>query len=278
MTDERTGRGFMRIRDAVLAIFLCIFLASCGTKGTAALEEKPAEGEDYLMGTTVLQKVYGSDAEKAVAEVSARIKELEGLMTINAPGGEINRLNEAAGGNAVVLSEETLTILETAKRYAALSHGAFDVTVGPLVKAWGIFTAHPRIPPQDEIDRLLKLVDYRTLIIDRAGSAARLEKPGQMVDLGGIAKGYAGDEAIRIYKEHGLKSAYINLGGNVVVLGGRPDGSPWRIGIQNPRAPNGMYIGIVRVTDKAVVTSGDYERYFEKENVRYHHILDTKTG
>jgi len=99
-----------------------------------------------------------------------------------------------------------------------------------------------------------------------------------MVDLGGIAKGYAGDEAIRIYKEHGLKSAYINLGGNVVVLGGRPDGSPWRIGIQNPRAPNGMYIGIVRVTDKAVVTSGDYERYFEKENVRYHHILDTKTG
>jgi FAD:protein FMN transferase len=99
-----------------------------------------------------------------------------------------------------------------------------------------------------------------------------------VVDLGGIAKGYTGDEAIKIYKRNNIKSAYINLGGNVVVLGNRPDGSPWRIGIQNPRAANGLYIGVVKVTGKAVVTSGDYERYFERNNVRYHHILDTKTG
>ena len=98
------------------------------------------------------------------------------------------------------------------------------------------------------------------------------------MDLGGIAKGYAGDEAIKIYKKYGIKSAYINLGGNVVVLGTKPDGKPWRIGVQNPRAENGFYIGIVEVADKAVVTSGDYERFFEENGKRYHHILDPKTG
>lgn len=245
---------------------------------TAAPEDKPVEGDDFIMGTTIHQKVYGNDAQKAVSGASARMKEIEELMTINVPGGDINKLNDAAGKNEVVLSSETITILETAKSYAELSDGSFDVTVGPLVKAWGIFTDHPRIPPQDEINRLLKLVDYRTLTIDKARSSARLDKPGEIVDVGGIAKGYAGDEAIRIYKSHNVKSAYINLGGNVVVLGAKPDGSPWRIGIQNPRAANGQYIGIVKVTDKAVVTSGDYERYFEKNNVRYHHIIDTRTG
>jgi thiamine biosynthesis lipoprotein len=102
--------------------------------------------------------------------------------------------------------------------------------------------------------------------------------PGQSVDLGGIAKGYAGDEAIKIYKKHGIKSAYVNLGGNVVTLGTKPDGTPWRIGIQNPRAQNGYYLGTVEVTDKAIVTSGDYERYFEADQIRYHHILDPQTG
>ena len=268
----------MRFQKAVLTIFLLLLLTSCSLGNTPAPEDKPVEGEDYMMGTTILQKVYGTDAQKAVAETVIRLKEIEELMTINVPGGDINRLNEAAGKSKVVLSPETLTILETAKRYAALSDGSFDVTVGPLVKAWGIFTDHPRVPPQDEINRLLQLVDYRTLTIDMTSSSARLDKPGQVVDLGGIAKGYAGDEAIKIYKSHNVISAYINLGGNVVVLGGKPDGSPWRIGIQNPRAANGLYIGVLKVKDKAVVTSGNYERYFEKNNVRYHHIIDTKTG
>lgn len=268
----------MKIQKSALSLLLCILLTSCSLGGAAASEEKLSEGEDYLMGTTILQKVYGDDAQKAVAEASARMKEIEGLMTINTPGGEINKLNEAAGKNEVVLSAETLTILETAKRYAALSNGAFDITAGPLVKAWGVLTDHPRVPRQDEIDELLKLIDYRTLTIDRVNASARLEKPGQIVDLGGIAKGYAGDEAIKIYKKYGIKSAFINLGGNVVVLGSRPGGGPWRIGIQNPRAANGIYIGIVNVTDKAVVTSGDYERYFERNNVRYHHIFNTETG
>lgn len=259
-------------------VIITVLFTSCSVSSTGIKGETPAEGNEFIMGTIISQKVYGKEAETAVKETWTRLKDIEKLMTINAPGGEINELNGKSGEASVVLSSETLQLLETAKKYAALSDGAFDVTIGPLVKAWGIFTDNPRIPPQEEIDRLLKLIDYNKLIIDIPNSKAELKLKWQMVDLGGIAKGYGGDEAIKIYKKHGIKSAYINLGGNVVVLGDKLDGTPWRIGIQDPRAENGKYIGILTVSNKAVVTSGDYERFFEKDGKRYHHILDPKKG
>ncbi len=267
----------MRVKLTVIFLAMLLIFSACGT-GAVNISATPSEAEDFIMGTVISQRVYGADAEAAMKAASARIKEIEGLMTINAPGGDINSLNEAAGKDKVVLKPETVNILATAKEYAQISGGAFDVTIGPLVKAWGVFTDNPRVPSADEIERLKKLTDYKTFQVDTENNTAELEMPGQIVDLGGIAKGYAGDEAIKIYKEHGIKSAYINLGGNVVVLGAKPDGKPWRIGIQNPRASNGYYIGVVEVTDKAVVTSGDYERFFERDGVRYHHILDPKTG
>lgn len=267
----------MKIRLACFLAVMAFVLSSCGI-GAVNSSIKPTEAEDFMMGTIITQRVYASNARAAIQETSARLKAIENLMTINAPGGDVNSLNEAAGKKPVVLSPETINILKTAKKYAEISRGAFDVTIGPLVKAWGVFTDNPRIPSQDEIDRLLKLTDYRKLKVDTVNSKAMLELPGMIADLGGIAKGYAGDEAIKIYRKYGIKSAYINLGGNVVVLGTKPDGKPWRIGIQNPRAENGFYIGIVEVTDKAVVTSGDYERFFEKDGIRYHHILDPNTG
>ncbi len=268
----------MKIRITAIFITAMAFILSSCSFDLFNLNSKPVEAEDFMMGTVITQKVYGQEAKAATEEVRQRLKAIEELMTINAPGGDINKLNEAAGKNAVILTKETINILATAKEYAQISGGAFDVTIGPLVKAWGIFTDHPRIPGREEIERLKKLTDDKTLEVDTANSTAKLEMPGQIVDLGGIAKGYSGDEAIKIYKKHGIKSAYINLGGNVVVLGKKPDGKLWRIGIQNPRAENGYYLGIVEVTDKAVVTSGDYERFFEKDGVRYHHILDPKTG
>ena len=269
----------MKIRlSFIFIVIVLVFIFSSCSFSAFNLNNKPVEAEDFMMGTIITQRVYGSAAEAAMEETAARIKAIENLMTINAPGGDINRLNEAAGKNAVALSAETINILATAKKYAQLSGGAFDVTIGPLVKAWGVFTENPRVPSSEEIQQLKKLTDYKKLQIDTANLTAKLEIPDQIVDLGGIAKGYAGDEAIKIYKKHGIKSAYINLGGNVVVLGAKPDGKSWRIGIQNPRKENGFYLGIVDVTDKAIVTSGDYERFFEKDGVRYHHILDPKTG
>ena len=230
------------------------------------------------MGTIITQKVYGENAKKAADEVTAKMADIEAKMTINAPGGDANKLNEMAGVDKVKLDPETIYVLETAKRFSKLSAGSFDVTVGPLVKAWGIFTDHPRIPNQEELNNLLKYVDYNGISIDSKEFTAKILRQGQLVDLGGIAKGYAGDAAIDIYKKNNIKSAFVNLGGNVVVLGSKPDGRPWSIGVQNPRAESGIYIGILKVKDKAIVSSGDYERYFEKDGKRYHHILDPKTG
>jgi len=271
------------IKKITVAMFLfVIILASCGykiedNKGNVS-GLKPTENEFFAMGTVITQKVYGEGAQKAVKEVSDRIMDIEARMTINSAGGEINRLNELAGKSSAPLSSGTFYVLENAIKYSKMSDGAFDVTIGPLVKAWGVFTENPRVPSDAEISDLLGYVDYRTISMDSKAHSAKLEKPGQIVDLGGIAKGYAGDEALKIYKKYGIESAFINLGGNVVAVGSKPDGSPWKIGVQNPRASNGEYIGIVEVSDKAVVTSGDYERYFEKDNKRYHHILDPKTG
>ena len=222
--------------------------------------------------------MYGEDASKASDEVFDKLQWLEKTMTINGSGSEIDTLNDMAGKEGVKLTHESIYVLETAKKYSELSGGAFDVTVGPLVKSWGIFTENPKVPGKDEVSNLLKLVNYKNIIVDKSTLTAKLEKPGQIADLGGIAKGYAGDEAVKIYKKYGITSAYINLGGNVVVLGSKPDGTDWKVGVQNPRAENGKFIGILNLSDKTVVTSGDYERYFEKDGVRYHHILDPKTG
>lgn len=262
------------IRKIFILIVILILSTACGTKN----ELKPVEKQEFHMGTVVTARVYGDNANKAIDEVMGRITQLENMMTINAPGSEIDRLNSNSGSSSVKLSKESLYVIKTATKFASLSNGAFDITVGPLVKAWGIFTDHPTVPTQNKINNLLKLVNYKDIDIDENNMTGRLVNTGESIDLGGIAKGYAGDEAISIYKKYGIKSAYINLGGNVVVLGNKPDGTKWKIGVQNPRAANGAYIGILSISDKAIVTSGDYERFFEKDNKRYHHILDPKTG
>lgn len=257
----------------LIPIFICIMTAACGVG-----QDSPVNVEGYHMGTIITERVFGKNAKRAAEQVMGRMEEVEKTMTINVSGGDINSLNDMAGKESVKLRSDAMFVLQSAYKFAELSRGAFDVTVGPLVKAWGIFTDHSRVPSDEEIKKLLGLVDYRSLSLDKESGTAKLQKEGQIVDLGGVAKGYAGDEAIRIYKENGIKSAFVNIGGNVVVLGHKPDGSPWSIGIQNPRAQNGVYIGIVKVADKAVVSSGDYERYFIKDNIRYHHIIDPRTG
>jgi len=262
-----------RINFFAFGILFAFIFSSCNYS-----DRDSYESTDYIMGTVVIQRIYHKEAEKIGEKVKKRIAEIEAKMTINKPGGEINALNDTSGKDYVVLGDDTLYVLDKARHFSDISNGAFDVTIGPLVKAWGIWSDNPRIPQKSEIDELLELVDYKDVLIDKDNSRAMLKKTGQVVDLGGIAKGYAADEAINIYKENGVESAFISMGGNVAVLGGKPDGSPWRIGIRNPKGSQGSYIGILSVKDKTVVSSGEYERFFEKDGVRYHHILDPKTG
>ncbi|MFZ3132028.1 MAG: FAD:protein FMN transferase [Desulfosporosinus sp.] len=258
------------IYSLIMLIFL-IFLTSCGPAN-------PYEADAFAMGTVISQEVYGANSQKTSDEVIAKIKYLEALMTINTPGGDVNKLNDNAGKGYVELDPETMSVLQSARKISELSGGAFDVTVGPVVKAWDIGTDNPRIPTDTTLKNLISLIGYADVHLDEAGNKASLQKPGQMIDVGGIAKGYAGDVAKAIYQRNGHKSAFINLGGNVVALGNKPDGSAWNIGIQNPRSETGEVVGAVQVTDKAVVTSGDYQRYFEKDGRRYCHIIDPHTG
>jgi len=241
---------------------------------------KAVEDEGFAMGTVITQKVYGANGKTATAEAMQRLEYLDKLLTFNAPEGDVYALNINAGKGEVNLNPITLKILNKAQQVAELSNGAFDVTVGPLVKSWGIGTEQQHVPAAEEIHNLLALVNYKDLYLN--GQSAGLKKVGQMVDLGGIAKGYAGDEVVQIYKKHGIDSGFVNIGGNVVTLGSKPDGSPWTVGIRNPRPQEGVsgqqIVGTVTVNNKAVVTAGDDQRYFEQDGKRYHHILDPHTG
>lgn len=267
-------RNMKKLIYPLLILSLLVFLTGCDMG-----RQKPVQSEDFALGTIINQQVYGANANKASEEVSARIKELDALWTINSPGGDINKLNNNAGQGYVELNPETVSILMKARKISDLSGGAaFDITVAPLVKAWGIGTDNPQVPADDVVKKLVSLVNYQDVLVDEATNSASLQKTGQMVDLGGIAKGYIGDIAIEIYKKNGITSAFANLGGNVVVLGNKPDGSAWKVGIQNPRGENGEIVGVVEVADQAVVTSGDYQRYFIKDGKRYCHIIDPHTG
>lgn len=236
------------------------------------------EMESFCMGTIINQKVYGENAKIAAIEVEDEIKRLEGLMSFFLESSEVSKLNKGAGQYEVELSDEVLFVLNKAKYYSEICQGSFDITIAPIARLWGIFTSREKIPSQEEINEALKLIGHNYLSINNDLKTSKLEKSGQCVDLGAIAKGYAADRAIEIYKQHGVESAFVNLGGNVAVLGNKPNGDSFRVGIQNPLLERGQCLGTVNAANKTVVTSGDYVRYFEKDNKKYHHILDPRTG
>ncbi|GHV91743.1 FAD:protein FMN transferase [Spirochaetia bacterium] len=250
----------------------------------------PAQTE-FVLGTICNVNLFEKGTQKRYAVIFARLREIEEVMSANKAGTELDRINQNAGIGPVPVDAELIAVLDRALRYAEASGGAFDPTVGPLVKLWGIGSDAARVPAQDEIDRALALIDWRDLIIDKAAGTAFLRRPGMALDLGAIAKGYAADEAVRLAKGNGVKRALIDLGGNILAMGARRGGNglwpgksgaggsmPWRIGIQDPRDNRGAYIGILQVINKSIVTSGIYERFFEDGGKRYHHLLSTKDG
>jgi len=230
------------------------------------------------LGTLNTITVYGR-ADDALLDCAVnRVLEIDSKMSAFKASSDISRLNRSAGRESVKLSPETISLLCLAKTFGTLSGGAFDVTVRPLAELWGIGKKHNFIPTRNERDEAAKLVCDQDLVINREDSTAYLKRPKQAVDLGGIAKGYAADEVKRILIEGGVASALVNLGGNIVAIGTHPDGKPWRIGVQNPAAATGEYLGVLSVADKTVVTPGSNEQFFMKDGVRHHHILDPRTG
>jgi thiamine biosynthesis lipoprotein len=230
------------------------------------------------LGTMNTIWACGRNSSKAVTAAAEKVLDIHSRMSAYEEESNVARINSSAGRTPQIISPDTFGLLRKALLFSELSSGAFDITVRPLVQLWGIGKKQDFIPSPEEISQALRLVNFRDLLLDEENCTAFLRKPGMAIDLGGIAKGYAADEVRRILLEHGIGSALVNLGGNIVTVGLRDGVSPWQIGIQNPLSPRGGNIGTMEVRDRTVVTSGSYERFFVKDGIRYHHILDPRTG
>ncbi len=257
---------------AAIVIIVAILAASCSS------DAAPATRERFVLGTVCRISVYGADKPRAVAEAFARLADVEARMSANSEDSEIARVSAAAGGSPVAVSADSLEVLLAGLDFARRTGGAFDPTVGPLVKLWGIGTDAARVPSAEEIRAALDLVDYRDVEVDEGRREVFLKRKGMALDLGAIAKGYAANEAVAILRKGGAKRAIIDLGGNIYAVGSKGPGKPFRIGIQDPERKRNSYLGVMPAEDLSLVTSGPYERFFMQDGKRYHHILDARTG
>ena len=259
------------MRKYILVIIICILFCGCQIKNDMA------EIQMFAMDTFIDLKAQGENGEKALLEAEKEINRLEKLFSPTIEQREIFVINQYAAKQTVTVSKDTFDLIEKAKEYCNITEGAFDITIAPVVKAWGFTEEVKRVPSDEEIQQKLQLVDNNKLHIDKQNSTVYLEYENMSIDFVGIAKGYASDKVNEILKKNGVSSAVISLGGNVSVTGKRPDGTKWRIAVQDPMNSEG-YVGILNVEDTSVITSGVYQRFFEQDGKKYHHIIDTKTG
>lgn len=271
----------MRRKKYILFILcisiISIFTTSCNTKENPSVLTRT----EFLMDTVITLKIYDKPDEKIMDKAIERLMEIEERMSRTIETSDVSLINKNAGIQPVQVHDDTYFVLEKAKHFAEISNGAYEPTIGPLVDLWNITGTDEKereiIPTDEEIEERRKLVNYKDLILEE-DNYVYLKREGMEIDLGGIAKGYAADEVKRIFEENGVKSAIIDLGGNIYALGDKGRGVPWKIGIQDPFALINNHMGILEVAHKSIVTSGDYERYFMYQGERYHHILDAKTG
>lgn len=232
----------------------------------------------YALGTIIRLSAFGENGTFAIDEAILMINDIDDKMSAFKDNSDISRINDNSGSNFQLVSADTYFILKKAIEYCKLTKGAFDPTIRPLVNLWNRGMEQEQLPDVDSIKEKLSLVNYNDILFDENSRNIKLKNIGQQIDLGGIAKGFAADKVRDIFIRHNIKHALIDLGGNIYVLGSKPNNTFWNIGIQNPYKPRGQYLGVLKVKNKSIVTSGNYEKYFLKDGKRYHHIIDPKTG
>lgn len=272
--DARSGRG-AACKKAGKALYMLLpillTLAGCVRGGAGGPEE--ASASFFGMDTYITLTAYGEGARSALADAQERMAQLEQSLSATDAGSDVYVLNHG-GGKPVAVGEDTESLVSFVLEMAERTDGALDPTIYPVLLAWGFTAEENRVPGEEELARLLSKVDYRKVAV---GDGVITLPEGMALDLGAVGKGYAGDVLAGLLREAGVQSALLDLGGNVQVLGGKPDGSDWRVGIRNP-AGEGI-LGVLAVRDVAVVTSGSYERFFLGEDgSRYGHIIDPGTG
>lgn len=259
-------------KPGLFFLVICILLFSgCGH------ELPKARRSAVLMDTVVTLQARGEQAEAAVEAGMKRLEELDRIMGSESTEGDVQKLRAAAGKEYVKLSPEVYHVLEISQRYSELTQGAWDITLGVGISLWGIGTEFARVPNGNELEEANGLCGWQHLKLRPEDKSAMLEQEGMSIHLGGIGKGYALDEVRRIFVQHGIKDALIDMGASSICAMGKNDrGEDWNIGIRHPRMDNG-FLARVRLSDDILSTSGDYERFFEADGKRYHHILDPKT-
>ena len=260
--------GIRRALSALLAAACLLTLSGC-----AGAEAKKQSAVGFYLDTVVTLTAYVDDIE-VLNDALQECGRYERMLSRTIEGSDVWNINHA-GGQPVQVADETVDILRTALEVAELSDGAFDVTIAPVSTLWDFTSGAAVLPDADAIAESAQKVDWTRVAID--GNAVTLPE-GMMIDLGGIAKGYIADAVKQYLAARGVKSAILSFGGNIVAIGLKPDGSSWKVGIQDIDRPTGEYMLVARNSGGSTVTSGIYERGFELDGVYYHHILDPDTG
>lgn len=236
--------------------------------------------ESFQLGTYITLSIY-ADAE-VPTEVFDKLFNLidyyEYMISKSIVGTELNQVNENAGIAPVKVNEELLEIVRLGIEFAGYSDGLFDISIGPLVDLWGIGTDFANVPKDADIKEKMALIDYKTIVIDENEKTIFLPQKGMSLDLGAIAKGYIADRVKDLILEEGYESAIINLGGNVLTVGTKPNSDTWSIGVRDPESDAGSTMGILKLEDNSIVSSGIYERFFIEGDKRYHHLINPKVG
>ena len=243
-----------------------LFLTGCSAESSP----EPVQGTFFAMDTVMDFTIYGESG--LIDQSESLIASLESLVSVTDADSELYAINQTGSGT---LTGKASSLMEQALEICRRTDGALDLSIYPIVRAWGFTTGSYQVPDEAEIQALLPLVDYRKIQYDAATGTVTLPE-GMEIDLGSVAKGYAGQLAAQMLRNSGVESALLNLGGNVQTVGAKPDGSPWQIGIKDPQGEDAMMV--LSVEDQAVVTSGGYERYFEQDGQTYWHIMDPSTG
>jgi FAD:protein FMN transferase len=269
----------LRVKGKKATVVLsCLLIAVCAC---APQRDKMFKKSRILMDTQVTVTVVSrseDSAGKAIDAAFSEIEKIESLTNFYAAGSEISHINKNAGLSATKVSPEVLEVVGKALSVSERTNGAFDITIGAVTK---LYDFHRKIKPEKSaLLKSLTLVNYRDVTVDRSASTVYLKKKGMLIDTGGITKGYAADKAVSTLRRLGIMSGLVAIAGDIKAFGRKPDGNLWQIGIRNPRAENREddIMATLPLSDMAISTSGDYERFFLVGGVRYHHLLDPRTG
>lgn len=268
----------MMRKDLFLIILvLCVlFFPSCNPTKERLYKKSRIAMDTFI--TITVESSSSRDAERAMDRAFAEIERLGTLFNYFSEDSEVSLINRFAGIRPVAVSGETADIIEKALSVSRETDGAFDITIGPVMALWDFHNG--TLPDERAIKERLKLVGYRNMAVDTMKSTVFLKRKGMQIDLGGVAKGYAADRAVEILRKNGIQAGLVAVAGDIKAFGLKPDKSAWRVGIKNPRQEEDKneIFATLQLFDKAISTSGDYERFFVKSGVRYHHLLDPKTG